>query len=204
MKISDFSTSIIPTWCPGCDNYLLMAGLKNSLIKAKIKTNNLVIVFDIGCAGNMADFVKCYGVHSLHGRCIPTAVGVKLANPKLTVFAIGGDGGVYGEGLNHLLASARADYDIKVIVANNFLYSLTTGQTSPTTKKDDMTKSTPYGNPNIPIDPVGITKAANRNVMAKRVNGASLKEIEDGIFCLLNHKGFGLIDIEQKCKTFGK
>jgi len=115
-------SSVIPTFCPGCNNFVLYAAIQQAITQLQIPKENIVLVFDIGCIGNMADFFSTYGIHSLHGRCISTAVGVKLANPKLTVIAIGGDGGIYGEGLNHLISAARFDADITVIVANNCFY----------------------------------------------------------------------------------
>jgi 2-oxoglutarate ferredoxin oxidoreductase subunit beta len=131
----------------------MFMGIENALKTLNVPHEKIVIVYDIGCIGNMADFFKTYAVHGLHGRCIPTAVGIKMANPELTVIAVGGDGGVYGEGMGHLIAWARSTVDINVFISNNNLYSLTTGQTSPTTPKGSKTKSTPLGTPNLPIDP---------------------------------------------------
>jgi 2-oxoglutarate ferredoxin oxidoreductase subunit beta len=112
-----------------------MAGLQASFTSLQIPNYNINFAYDIGCCGNMADFLNVYGVHTLHGRSISVAEGIKLVNPDLTVCVFGGDGGIYGEGLNHLISAARSDSPIKVFVSNNFLYSLTTGQTSPTTPK---------------------------------------------------------------------
>src|SRR4030042_3120546 len=160
----NLKSHIIPTFCPGCNNFLLFAGIQQAIEQLQIPKENLVLVFDICCSGNMADFFSTYGIHSLHGRCIPTAIGVKLANPKLIVIAIGGDGGIYGEGMGHLVAAARANSDISVLVSNNQLYSLTTGQTSPTTPHGAKTKSTPLGTPNLPVEPISFLKAINPNL----------------------------------------
>ena len=162
------------------------------------------MVFDIGCIGNMADFFSTFGIHSLHGRCVPTAVGVKLARPDLTVLAVGGDGGIYGEGLGHLIAAARANYNVTTIVANNFLYSLTTGQTSPTTPKNSQTKSTPLRNPNVPVDPTTLLKAANPEVLVNSLNGQNLSEVTKTLQSSIKHPGFSLLDLRQVCVTFGK
>jgi 2-oxoglutarate ferredoxin oxidoreductase subunit beta len=152
----------------------------------------------------MADFFKTYAIHSLHGRCIPTAIGVKLANPKLTVIALGGDGGVYGEGLNHLISAARLDIKITVLVANNHLYSLTTGQASPTTPKGSKTKSTPLGDPNIALNPVPLLQSVNPAVFAKHADCKNPPEVVAVIKDALAHPGFALVDLEQLCVTFGK
>jgi len=160
--------------------------------------------YDIGCAGNMADFFKTYGAHTLHGRSISTAMGEKLVNPNLTVCVVGGDGGIYGEGLNHLISAARANINIKVFVSNNFLYSLTTGQTSPTTPKGAHTKSTPTGNINEPINPVNLIKTINPNVFIESVDVKDIPKLNDTIKRALESPGFALVDITQECVAFGK
>lgn len=195
---------MIPTWCPGCSDYLLFAALDMAIKQLSIKLENLVIVYDIGCIGNMADFFKTYAIHSLHGRCIPTAIGVKLANPKLTVIAVGGDGGVYGEGVGHLLSAARLNIDITTIVANNHLYSLTTGQASPTTPKGSITKSTPTGVSYSAFDPINTLCSINSSVFAVSTDLKSPVELLQSIIQAVQHSGFSLIDHRQACVTFGK
>lgn len=200
----NFKSPIAPTWCPGCHNFILFAALQQAFDQLHLDPKKLVMVFDIGCIGNMADFFNTYGIHSLHGRCIPTAVGVKLADPSLVVLAIGGDGGIYGEGLSHLIAAARADYHLVTIVANNQLYSLTTGQTSPTTPQHAKTKSTPLGAPSVPIKPVSLMQAVNPHVLAQSIDGVDLPQIVTAIKQSLLHPGFSLLDLRQLCATFGK
>ncbi len=201
---STFRSPVLPTWCPGCNNYLVLAGLEKAFQSQKLSPSQVAIAYDIGCAGNMADFIKCYGVHTLHGRSIPVAMGLKIANPKLTVVVVGGDGGIYGEGLNHLVSAVRMDIDITVLVSNNYLYSLTTGQTSPTSPKGAKTKSTPLGTASLPIDGVSLVKSINPKVLAKSVDCQSppsvIAAIEEGI----KHPGFALLDISQFCLAFGK
>ncbi|MFA5827786.1 MAG: thiamine pyrophosphate-dependent enzyme [Candidatus Shapirobacteria bacterium] len=200
----NFKTNIIPTWCPGCSNYLLSSGIQQTLTKLNVSTSDLVIAYDIGCAGNMADFINSFGAHTLHGRCIPFAIGAKVANPSLTVCAVGGDGGIYGEGLNHLIAAARMNIDITVFVANNHLYSLTTGQTSPTTAKGTKTKSTPLGAPGVPLDPVKLVKAVNPEVFAETVDSKDVGKLNELIESAMKFRGFSLLDTAQFCLAFGK
>lgn len=202
--MTNYRSNIAPTWCPGCHNYLVFAGIQSTLSSLNIPKEKLVFNFDIGCAGNMADFMNTYGVHTLHGRSIATAIGEKIFNPNLTICVIGGDGGIYGEGLNHLIAAARMNADIKVFVSNNFLYCLTTGQTSPTTPKNIKTKSTPEGNPSEPIDVVKLLKAVNPDVLVKRVEYKNPLEINKAIKQAFEHKGFALIETTQVCVSFGK
>jgi len=203
-NLEKYSTNIIPTWCPGCGNFQIKAFLEKALRELKIPKKNIVITYDIGCVGNMADFLDTFGVHTLHGRAIPVALGVKIANPKLTVIVIGGDGGIYGEGLNHLVTATRTNTDITVIVSNNCLYSLTTGQTSPTTPKGAKTKSTPEGSTLIPIDPITFTKNVNPKSWVKKSDTKNPKDLQDKIKEAVLHKGFSLLDIDQECVAFGK
>jgi len=200
----NYRSNIAPTFCPGCHNFLVYAAMQSAFNSLNIKTSDLVINFDIGCVGNMADFFKTYGVHTLHGRSIATAMGEKLANPKLTVVAVGGDGGIYGEGLNHLIAAARANTNITVFVSNNYLYSLTTGQTSPTTPKDARTKSTPLGNLNEPIDLLKLMKSINPNVFVRSVDAKDIQQVTKDFTEALQFKGFSIVETRQECVAFGK
>lgn len=199
-----YQTNNLPTWCPGCGNFMVLAYLKQIFAEEKIPPEQIVIAYDIGCAGNMADFIKTYGVHTLHGRIIPVAAGVKYANPKLTVLGIGGDGGVYGEGLNHLVAAARANIDISIFVSNNYLYSLTTGQASPTTPLGTKTKSTPYGTDSVSLDILKFIKSVNDKAFVKRVTPRKPQELKEAMKKAVCFKGFSLLDIEQNCLAFGK
>lgn len=181
-----------------------MANLLKLLKDQHLDPDRVVCVYDIGCIGNMADFVDTRFIHSLHGRCIPTAVGIKLANPKLTVFAIGGDGGVYGEGVGHLVAAARADYPLKVIVSDNSLYSLTTGQTSPTTPLGAKTKSTPLGSPSIPLDPIKLIYSLNPQAFVKSVDAKDITNLAKHFADFFSFPHFALLNIKFDCVSFGK
>lgn len=200
----NLKSTITPTWCPGCHDFIMYLGVEQALKQLDIPKEKIVIVYDIGCMGNMADFFKTYALHGLHGRCVPTAVGIKIANPELTVIAIGGDGGLYGEGLNHLISYARSNVDISVFVANNLLYSLTTGQASPTTPKGSVTKSTPLGVIGVPIDPVPLLNTVNPEVKAVSVDGHNPPEVITAFKESILHPGFSLVDCRQICMTFGK
>jgi len=200
----NYRSKITPTWCPGCHNYLVFAALQTAFTQLNLDPSKTIVNHDIGCAGNMADFLKTYGVHTLHGRAIAVAMGEKYANPNLTVCVVGGDGGLYGEGLNHLIAAARANLNIKVFVSNNFLYSLTTGQTSPTTPKGAHTKSTPTGNINEAINPIKLLKTINPKVFAKSVDCKDIPSLNKTIKEALEFEGFALVDMIQECVAFGK
>ncbi|MBU1499573.1 2-oxoacid ferredoxin oxidoreductase, partial [Patescibacteria group bacterium] len=160
-------------------------------------------VYDIGCSGNMADFVYTYGFHSLHGRALPIAAGIKLANPKIPVIAIIGDGGCFGEGLGHFLSLARGNHDIVVLSHNNYLYSLTTGQMSPTTKKGTVTPSTPAGSVEEAFNPIA-NAIINHAAFVARGFAGNINHLSALIVSAIKHRGFSFIDILQPCVTYNK
>lgn len=202
-QLNNLTSSIFPTWCPGCGDFGIWASLKQAIVEAEIDFNNLVIVYDIGCSGNMADFVKSYGFHALHGRALPAAAGIKLANHKLTVICVTGDGGCLGEGMGHFIAAARANYDIKVLIHNNGVYGLTTGQVAPTSKTGFKSKSTPAG-----IIEKGVNASAlailNGATFVARSFSQDINYTKDLIKKAVSHSGFSSLDILQPCVTWNK
>lgn len=203
IKSKDYNTSYKPTWCPGCGDFGIWTAIKNALSELDIAPHNVVITYDIGCIGNMASTIKCYGFHSLHGRALPVAVGAKLANPKLTVLSIVGDGGMYGEGTNHLIHSARYNVDVNLIVANNHSFSLTTGQSSPTSGTGYVTKTTPWGEIKQPINPIALSLSSGSSFVA-RAAAFDIKHMTEMIKKSIQHKGFSHVDVLQQCLTFNK
>jgi 2-oxoglutarate/2-oxoacid ferredoxin oxidoreductase subunit beta len=190
-----------PTWCPGCGGWIIFASLKSALVKMGLDPSSVFLSFDIGCSSNMGDFLNSYAIHGLHGRAIPTAIGMKLANQKTPVIAVMGDGGCYGEGGNHLLHACRGNHDITVIVFDNGVYGLTTGQVAPTAKKGFKSKSTPSGVFETPINPLSLTISQGATFVAQGFagnQGQLAQLIQKGI----EHKGFSLINILQPCVSF--
>lgn len=203
MGIEQWNTTHAPTWCPGCGNYSLWNELKRALAELNIAPHQTLIVYGIGCSGNMYNFVKTYGWHSLHGRAVPTAVGAKLANKDLTVIVVGGDGDGLGEGLSHFIHGLRGNANITYLLHENKVYGLTTGQSSPTSDKGFISRSTPEGLIEVPINPLKLALAAGGSFIARGYAGKpnGLKElIKKGI----QHRGFSFIDILQPCVTFNK
>jgi 2-oxoglutarate ferredoxin oxidoreductase subunit beta len=190
-----------PTWCPGCGNFSIWLAIKQALIKLAIPQKDLVVVYDVGCSGNMADFLKVYGYHSLHGRAIPPAVGIKLANQSLKVIVIIGDGGGYGEGLTHYLNEMRGNHDITVLVHNNHRYSLTTGQMSPTTGKGTKTKSTPFGSIERELNPIALA-LSNHATFVAREFAVQVPVLTNTIMAAVKHEGFSVLDVLQPCMVF--
>lgn len=203
MNSNIYNTPYFPTWCPGCGNFGLWESLKQALTNSNIQPYELVTVFGIGCAGNMTNFIKSYGVHSLHGRAIPTAAGVKLANHQLQVLVVAGDGDLLGEGLNHFIAASRANYDITVILHNNQLYSLTTGQASPTTLLGTKTKTTLDGVFDEPLDPCSLAIAEKAGFVSRGFAG-DMPGLTKIMTSALKHSGFSLVEVLQPCVTFNK
>jgi 2-oxoglutarate ferredoxin oxidoreductase subunit beta len=199
----NYDTPQKPTWCPGCGDFGIWGALKTALAELGISPHKVVIVYGIGCSGNMASTIKCYGFHSLHGRTLPVAIGAKLANKDLTVITIAGDGDFYGEGGNHFLHTARYNPNIVSLVCDNKLFSLTTGQASPTSEIGMISKTTPFGEIKQPLNPVELAIAAGATFVA-RAAAFEVPHLVDIIKQAILHKGFALIDVLQQCVTFNK
>ncbi len=200
-QVKDFETKQFPTWCPGCGNFGIWTAIKNALVEQKLQPHEVVIVFGIGCSGNDASFLNVNGFHGLHGRTIPAATGIKLANHKLKVLALGGDGDGYGIGLGHFIHAMRRNLDITYIVHNNQIYSLTKGQASPTSERGFISKSTPLGAIEIPINPLSLAMDVGATYVARGFTG-NVKQLTNLIIGGMQHKGFALIDVLQPCVTY--
>ncbi len=203
LKITDLTTPHNPTWCPGCGDFGIWASIKNALVELNLDPDDTVIVYGIGCSGNMCNTINTYGFHGLHGRALPVAEGIKLANPNLTVIAVVGDGDQYGEGMNHLIHASRANHDITCIVHNNEVYGLTTGQVSPTAELGHTGKSTPEGTVDNPINPIATTMTAGATFVARSFAG-NPGHLKDTIVEAIKHRGFSHIDVLQNCPSFNK
>ncbi|MFP4111939.1 MAG: thiamine pyrophosphate-dependent enzyme [Candidatus Woesearchaeota archaeon] len=188
-------------WCPGCGNYGIFTAINDAIKILKLKEHELLFTYGIGCHGHMVNFHNRNGFEGLHGRAIPVAVGAKLANHKLNTIVISGDGDCMGEGLNHFVHAARGNQDITVILHDNRIYGLTTGQTSPTSQKGFRTKSTPFGVIEKPVNPLMIALSAGATFVARGF-AANLKQLSELIQKGVKHKGFSLIDICQPCVSF--
>lgn len=190
-----------PTWCPGCGNWGIWASVKKVFANLRFTPESVVVVYGIGCSGNMNDFLWTYSFHALHGRAIPTAVGIKIANHQLPVVAVVGDGDCYGEGGNHLIHAARGNHDVTVIVHDNRVYGLTTGQVAPTAFAGFKAKSTPKGVIETAFNPLSFALTAGATFVAQAF-AADIKNLTDIIEQGIKHKGFSLINILQPCVTF--
>ncbi len=201
--LEELVTKEKPQWCAGCGNFSTHIAIKSVLAELSINPHETVIVSGIGCGGKVPHYVNCYGFESLHGRPLACASGIKLANHKLTVIAVGGDGDGYGIGIQHFIHIMRRNYDLSYIVHNNQIYGLTTGQASPTTMKGMKSKSTPHGILEVPFNPIAVA-ITNGATYVSRAFAGDIKHMAELIKGAIAHKGFAVVDVLQPCVTFNK
>jgi len=193
----------IPAWCPGCGNFLILKAFNEAMVELSIEPHEFLIVSGIGQTGKFPHYTRCNTFNGLHGRTLPVATGIKLANHKLKVFAVAGDGDCYGEGGNHLVHAIRRNLDIKLFVHDNQIYGLTKGQASPTTMKGMVTKTQPFGVFSEQFNSIALAVALNCSFVARGFAG-DIEHLKTLIKEAVNHKGFTLIDILQPCVSFNK
>jgi len=190
-----------PDWCPGCGDFGVLAALNKALVELQIQPHTVVTISGIGCSSNLPGYINTYGMHTLHGRALAVATGVKLANHDLTVVVTGGDGDGFGIGGNHFIHTMRRNVDLVYLAMDNQIYGLTTGQMSPTSQLGMKTKSTPYGSVENPINPISLALAAGATFVARGFSGEQ-KHLTDLIKQAIQHKGFAFIDVFSPCVTY--
>ncbi len=197
------SENIFDSWCPGCGNFQILDTLKDTLADLDLSPEDVVIVSGIGQAGKTPHYLSCNMFNGLHGRTLPLATGVKVCNPELTVFAVGGDGDMYGEGGNHLIHAMRRNPDITNIVHNNMVYGLTKGQASPTSQRRFVTPVQVHGVSHEPFNPVAMAITLNASFVARAFSG-DREQTSRILKKAIRHRGYALVDILQPCVTFNK
>ncbi|TCS83029.1 2-oxoacid:ferredoxin oxidoreductase subunit beta [Tepidibacillus fermentans] len=199
----DFRNDVKPNWCPGCGDFAVQAAIQRAAANVGLEPENFAIVSGIGCSGRISGYINAYGFHGIHGRALPIAQGLKMANRDLTVMAAGGDGDGFAIGTNHTIHAIRRNIDMTYVVMDNQIYGLTKGQTSPRSMFGAKTKSTPKGSIEPPIRPLELAISAGAGFVAQGFSGdlAQLTRIiEEGI----KHKGFSFINVFSPCVTFNK
>jgi 2-oxoglutarate ferredoxin oxidoreductase subunit beta len=201
IKVKELKSDVKPIWCPGCGDY----GVYNALLKAisdlQLDPAHVAIAAGIGCSGRFPAFVNAYGFHGVHGRVLPLATGIKLANPELTVFAVGGDGDAFSIGAGHLPHAARRNVDITYVVMDNEIYGLTKGQPSPTSPLGMEKKASPYGTYDIPLNPIAMVLSYGATFVARGFSSQP-RELTELIKRGVQHPGFSFIQVMSPCVTF--
>lgn len=190
-----------PNWCPGCGDFGIWVSLKNAIVQLNLNPWEVVLVSGIGCSSKLPYWVKTYGFNGLHGRPVPVAEGIRLANHGLKVIVIGGDGDQFAEGTSHMLHAARRNIDITLLVHDNQIYGLTTGQFSPTTNIGEKNKATPVPTVEAPVNAMAMSLAAGATFVARGYAGDNKQETEL-LTKAIAHKGFSIVDTMQPCVTF--
>lgn len=201
LKAKDFKTDVHPDWCPGCGDFGIVNVLQQAYAELKLEPHRVLTVSGVGCSSKTPHFMKTYGVHTLHGRSLPFAIGAKLVNPDMTVVVTGGDGDGYGIGAGHFIHAGRRNVDLTYVVYNNEVYGLTKGQASPTLQLGEQTKSLPLPNLNEGINPLAIAISAGYTFVA-RSYAFSNQHLKKILTRAIQHKGMSIVDILQPCPTY--
>jgi len=200
--IEDYSGKI-PAWCPGCGNFGILNTFKRAVVELGLEPHQFTIVSGIGQAAKLPHYLRCNTFNGLHGRSLPVATGLKLANHEMTVIAVAGDGDCYGEGGNHLLHAIRRNIGVKLFVHDNQIYGLTKGQASPTSTEGISTKNQPLGVFSEQFNPMAFAIALDCSFVARGFS-ADMEHLKGLVKEAMNHEGFSLVDILQPCVTFNK
>jgi 2-oxoglutarate ferredoxin oxidoreductase subunit beta len=201
--MQDLATDQTNYWCPGCGNFGIITAVKRAIVKLGLGREDVTAVTGIGCHGKMTNYINVNGFHVIHGRVLPVATAIKLANLEQTVIGFSGDGDSFGIGMGHFPHTARRNPDITLIVHDNLIYGLTTGQTSPTTKRGHMTKSTPRGAFEEAVNPIAAALASNTSFVARGYVG-EIQQLTDLFVQALSWEGFAMVDVLQPCVSWNR
>jgi len=201
LSMMSYRTPVHNDWCPGCGDFGILSSLQMALADLQIPPHMVAVVSGIGCSGKTPHYINAYGIHTLHGRTLPFALGIKLANPALTVIAVGGDGDGLGIGAGHFVNSGRRNVDLTYIVFDNGVYGLTKGQASPTLARGLKTKALPRPNINDAINPIALAVVSGYTFVA-RGYAYDTKHLKELIKQGIQHKGAAFIDVLQPCPTY--
>lgn len=203
MPNADSYKGVTPAWCPGCGNFSILKSFRETMADLDIAPHQFTIVSGIGQAAKFPHYTKCNTFNGLHGRSLPVATGIKLANHEMLVIAVAGDGDCYGEGGNHLMHTMRRNISVKLFVHDNQVYGLTKGQASPTTAEGTMTKNQPFGVLSEQLSPLAMAVALDCSFVARTFAGDT-EHLKSMVKAAIAHKGFSLVDILQPCVSFNQ
>jgi 2-oxoglutarate ferredoxin oxidoreductase subunit beta len=203
LKKKDFQSDQVVRWCPGCGDYAILSAIQATMPRLDVPKEEIVFISGIGCSSRFPYYMNTYGFHTIHGRAPTIVSGLKIANPKLTIFQVTGDGDGLSIGGNHLLHILRRNMDVTILLFNNRIYGLTKGQFSPTSEIGKKTKSSPMGSLETPIQPLRFALAAEASFVA-RTYDANVKHMEETFLAAAKHKGTSFVEILQNCVIFNK
>ncbi len=199
--VQDFKSSVQVRWCPGCGDFSVLASVQKAMSELNYKKEDYAVISGIGCSSRFPYYMNTYGFHGIHGRAGVLASGVKVANPKLSVWQITGDGDALAIGGNHFIHEIRRNIDLNVILFNNEIYGLTKGQYSPTSKFGQITNSSPFGTIEKPFNAGRLTLGAGGNFFARTID-ANVKETVEILKAADQHKGTAIVEVLQNCVIF--
>jgi len=197
----DFITEEEVRWCPGCGDYSILAQMQKVMPELGVRREDIVVISGIGCSSRTPYYVETYGFHSIHGRALTLATGLKASRPELQVWVITGDGDGLSIGGNHLLHAMRRNLDINVILFNNRIYGLTKGQYSPTSEFGKVTKSSPMGTIDVPLDPIRVSLAAEATFVARSLD-VDTAHLQYTLKRAVEHHGTSFVEVYQNCNIF--
>mgnify|MGYP001037253843 CR=1 FL=1 len=203
MPTADDFRGQVPAWCPGCGNFPILKTFRDAMAELGVEPHHYMLVSGIGQAAKFPHYTKGHTFNGLHGRALPVATGIRLANHEMPVLVTTGDGDCYGEGGNHLMAAMRRNINVKLFVHDNQIYGLTKGQPSPTTGEGMVTKNMPFGVVSGQFNPLALAVAMDSSFAARAFAGDTA-HLKDMVKAAVNHKGFALVDILQPCVSFNK
>lgn len=203
VTLKDYASPVKPTWCPGCGDYGILAAVKQALVQVGLAPHEVLIVTGIGCGSKLPDYMHVNGFMTLHGRPLPIATGIRLANHGLKVLVIHGDGDSMGLGMGHFIHAARRNLDLVDLIQNNQIYGLTKGQYSPTSDPGFITSTSPEGALEMAANPVALALAAGATFVARGFAGDT-KGLSDLVAMAIEHRGYALVDVLQPCVTFNR
>lgn len=201
LKPADFASDQDVRWCPGCGDYSILAQMKKVLPELGSTRENTVFISGIGCSSRFPYYMNTYGMHSIHGRAPAFATGLKSTRPELDIWVITGDGDALSIGGNHFMHIVRRNVDVNIILFNNAIYGLTKGQYSPTSKVGSVTKSTPRGSIDHPLNPISIAIAAEASFVARSID-TNIKHLVAMMKRAAAHKGTSFLEVYQNCNVF--
>ena len=201
LKLTDYRTTVHNDWCPGCGDFGILSAVQMALADTKKDLSETVVVSGIGCSGKTPHYVNVSGIHTLHGRPLPFATGIKIANPGLNVVVVGGDGDGMSIGAGHFVSAGRRNVDMVYIIHDNGVYGLTKGQASPTLKLGTKTKGLSFPNMTSNINPLILAMACGYTFVARGYS-FNVQHLKSVIKAAMDHKGTAFVDVLQPCPTY--